>query len=142
MIKRIMLLLLAAALAAAGCAGAENSFLDSAETMLRSIADFSEKQVFSLGATGYNPDQCLLSFDFTEGNQTVIAVQGDQCRVFYKFEDHELMSLYFRMIMKFEELEKNIPSGKMLRYQVKFSEEEVYSITRTVIEKYYSWALQ
>ena len=142
MAKRFLLMFIAAILAWTGLSSAEGSFLDTAEEVLASITDLSDKQVFTLQASGYSPDLCIVQFDFTEGNQTIVAVEGDRCRLFFFFEDEELLSLLYRMIAAFDALEKQLPAGKKLQYDVRFSEEETCPITGSTIAEHFSWALK
>ncbi len=118
---------------------AEDGFLSIAEEYVRQVTDFTGKNAVVMNASGYDPNKCIISFDFTDGNQTIVAIDGNQCEVFFFFDDNELMSALFQMIMKFDEVEGRIPTGKQLEYEMRFSETEINHITSETMRKYYSW---
>ena len=118
---------------------AEDDFLSMAEEYARRVTDFTGKNAVVMHASGYDPNKCIISFDFTDGNQTIVAIDGNQCEVFFFFDDNELMSALFQMITKFDEVEAKIPAGKQLEYEMRFSETEIHHITVETTKKYYSW---
>lgn len=118
---------------------AEDGFLSTAEEYVRLVTDFTGKNAVVMSASGYDPNKCIISFDFTDGNQTIVAIDGNQCEVFFFFDDNELMSALFRMITKFDEVEARIPSGRQLEYEIRFSETEIQYISLNTMQIYFSW---
>ena len=118
---------------------AESDFLQLADSYIQKAVDCSEKESAVLSASGYDPALCIISFDFTDGNQTIIAIDDDECKVFYFFDDNEMMSVLFQMITRFDEIELLLNTGKSLQYEMRFSETEIHYITAKTIDSYYSW---
>lgn len=118
---------------------AEDGFLSTAEEYVRLVTDFTGKNAVVMSASGYDPNKCIISFDFTDGNQTIVAIDGNQCEVFFFFDDNELMSALFQMITKFDEVEARIPSGRQLEYEIRFSETEIQYISLNTMQIYFSW---
>lgn len=118
---------------------AEDGFLPIAEEYIYHVTDFAGKDSAVLSASGYSPNKCIISFDFTDGNQSIVAIDGNQCEVFYFFDDNELMSALLQMITKFGEVEARISLGKQLEYEMRFSETEIHHITSETMRKHYSW---
>ncbi len=130
--------LLFAIIISSSFAYAESDFLQLAEDYLGQVVDLSEKQSACLSATGYDPSLCIISFDFTDGNQSIVAIDADECEVFFFFDDNELMSTLFQMITLFGEVEEQLTDGKSLQYEMRFSETEIHYITSPIIEEYYT----
>lgn len=139
--KRIIGLLLVCMMLflALASADADSSFLSLSEEYIRQVTDFTEKNAVVMTASGYDSSKCIISFDFTDGNQTIVAIDGNQCEVFFFFEDNELMSALFQMIVKFDEVEARIPAGRKLEYEMRFSDTEIHHIAAETIMKYYEW---
>lgn len=95
-------------------ASADQMFLDFADTFLLELFDSSQKQSFVLSASGTSPEYSSIYFDFTDGNQTILSIDGDKCKVYAFFEDDELLSILFQMIQKFNNIESQMTSGKKL----------------------------
>ena len=117
----------------------ENDFLSLAEGLVKQVVDFSGKNTAVLSASGYDPSYCILLFNFNEGDQSISAIDGDKCEIFYFIDDDEMMSALFQMIIKFNEIESNLSSGKKLQYKLRFSDNEIQIITSETMSKYYSW---
>lgn len=118
---------------------ADNSFFAISDVYLERAIDLSDRQNVEMSASGYNPDINTISFDFTDGNQTIIAIDGDKCKVYYFFEDEELWSIVFFMITQFKAIESQLPEGKALQYELRFSETDKLFITSETLSKNYSW---
>lgn len=68
-------------------AKAEMTYFAVVETMLNEIVDCSEKQFIQLSASEYDPDTCILFIDYTEGNYSIVAVDGETAMlVYYDFQ--------------------------------------------------------
>lgn len=135
--KFIALLLMVVMVFSFNASVAESSFLELAEDYLRGVVDFSDKNSASPSASGYDPSLCIISFDFTDGNQTIVAIDADECKVFYFFDDNELMSALFQMITRFDEIDAQLTDGKRLQYEMRFSETEIHHITAKTMNTYY-----
>ena len=118
---------------------ADDSFLQLADSYIRKVADCSNKESVVMSASDYDPAFCIISFDFTDGNQTIIAIDGDECKVFYFFDDNEMMSVLFQMVTMFDEVEAQLTNGKQLQYEMRFSETEIHHITAKTMKEYYLW---
>lgn len=118
---------------------AENAFFDTSTEFIKEIIDFSSKSTIELSATNADPDVCSITFDFTDGNQTIVMVEGQECQVIYSFEDDELLSIVFHMITRFNQISSSLPEGYSLQYVLRFSETEIQYITLDTVSKYYSW---
>ena len=117
----------------------DESFITLAEEYIDQVVDLTDKNSVVLRASGYDLYECEIAFDFTDGNQTIIAGMDDQCEVFYFIDDYELMSALFQMIVMFDEIEGRLPPGRYLQYTLRFSETEVHHITSDTIKTYYTW---
>lgn len=120
-------------------ASAESDFLQLVDSYIHIVADCSDKESVVMTASGYDPALCIISFDFTEGNQSIVAIDSDECKAFFFFDDNELMSALFRMIALFDEVNAQLTNGKSLQYEMRFSETEIHHITAETINTYYSF---
>ncbi len=118
---------------------ADSTFFSVSDLYLEKVIDLSDRQNVEMSASGYNPDIYIISFDFTDGNQTIIAIDGDRCKVYYFFEDEELWNIAFFMITQFKAIESQLPTGKALQYELRFSETDKLFITSDTLNKNYSW---
>ena len=118
---------------------AESSFFDTTTEIISETVDFSSKNSIDLTATDIEPKVCSITFDFTEGNQTIVLVEESACKVYYYFDDNELLSIVFHMMTKFNQMSSVLPEGYSLQYILRFSDTEVYCITSETLSKYYSW---
>lgn len=138
--KRIVTLILCAILICSYTqACAESDFFQLVDSYIHIVADCSDKESVVMSASGYDPALCIISFDFTDGNQSIVAIDGDECKVFYFFDDNELMSILFQMITIFDEIEAQLTDGKSLQYEMRFSDTEIHYITYEIIRNYYNW---
>ena len=144
MIKLKMVSLIVASILFFTCSSAcsEEDIFSVSDEFLALASDLSEKESVVMSSSGYPESIFIISFDFTDGNQTIIAIAGEKCKVYYFFEDNELMSVLFQMILHFTEIESQIPEGHSLQYEIRFSETEIHHITPETISKYYSWTNQ
>ena len=118
---------------------ADSSFLQLADSYIHKVADCLEKESAVLSASGYDSTICIVSFDFTDGNQSIVAIDGNECKVFFYFDDNELMSALFQMITMFDDIEAQLTDGKSLQYEMRFSDTEIHFITSETIRDYYNW---
>lgn len=118
---------------------AETNFFSASIDMISEVADMSQRNTIELSTTNAYPKVCSITFDFTEGNQTIVLVEESACKVCYYFDDDELLSIVFHMITKFNQVNLVIPQGYSLQYVLRFSDTEVYYITSETLSKYYSW---
>ena len=118
---------------------AESDFLQLADSYIHIVADCSDKESVVMSASGYDSALCIISFDFTDENQTIVAIDGDECKLFYFFDDNELMSTLFQIITLFDEVNAQLNDGKSLQYEMRFSETEIHHINAQTISDYYNW---
>ena len=118
---------------------ADESFFLLSDLYLQKAVDLSDRENVEMSASGYNPDINNISFDFTDGNQTIIAIDGDRCKVYYFFEDEELWNVAFFMITQFKAIESQLPEEKALQYELRFSETDKLFITSETLSMNYSW---
>lgn len=111
-------------------AKAEMTYFAVVETMLNEIVDCSEKQFIQLSASEYDPDTCILFIDYTEGNYSIVAVDGETAMLVYPFEQDELSGCIVELLFRFDVLEEQLPNGRYLQYDLKLAEEETYHITK------------
>ena len=138
--KRMMVaILILFSIQIATFASADSIFFSLSDLYLQKAIDFSNRENVEMSASGYNPDINIISFDFTDGNQTIIAIDGDRCKVYYFFEDEELWNIAFFMITQFKAIESQLPAEKVLQYELRFSETDKLFITSDTMSKYYSW---
>lgn len=109
---------------------AEDMFFSVVETTLNEIVDCSKKQFIQLSASEYDPDACILFIDYTEGNYSIVAVDGETAMLVYPFERDELTGCIVELLFRFDALEEQLPDGKYLQYDLKLAEEETYHITK------------
>ena len=93
---------------------AESTFFDTSTEFINETIDLSSKNTIEMSATNADPDICTITFDFTDGNQTIVMVEGKECQVIYKFEDDELLSIVFHMITRFNQISSSLPDGYSL----------------------------
>lgn len=120
----------------------EKNFLELADSYLQLCTDLSSKVKWEISASEYSLAECLVSFDFTEGNQTILVIDNNLCWLYATFEDDELMSILFQMVTQFRNIESQLADGKSLVYEMRFSKTEVHYIKSDTISKYYSWLFQ
>lgn len=120
-------------------ASADEAFLDFADTFLLELFDATQKQSFVLSASGTSPLYSSVYFDFTDGNQTILSIDGDKCKVYAFFEDDELLSILFRMIQMFDNIESQMTNGKKLEFEIKFAEDDKLVLHSDNIQQYFSW---
>lgn len=123
-------------------ASADEAFLDFADTFLLELFDVSQKQSFVLSASGTSPQYSSIYFDFTDGNQTILSIDGDKCKVYAFFEDDELLSVLFRMIQRFDYIENQMTNGKKLEFEIKFAEDDKLVLHSDSIRQYFAWLEQ
>lgn len=120
-------------------AKAESNFFSVSKTLISETTDMSKKNTIELSATNADPNICSITFDFTDGNQTIVMVEGNECLVLYAFEDAELWSIVFFMMTQFKTIESQLPAGKVLQYKLHLSETEELFVTSEILSKNYSW---
>ena len=121
---------------------AEDSIIQITEEYIYKIVDFSDKSMAVMGAEGYEKEKGIILFDFTKGNHFVMAIDGNQCELFYYFNDDELMSTMIKMILEFNTISSKLPRSKTLEYEIRFSDSQTYYITPETISKYYSFVFK
>lgn len=109
---------------------AESAFFSIIEATMNEITDCSGKQFIQLSAGGYDPSACVLSIDYTEGNYSIVAVDGETAMLVYPFERDELSECIVELLFRFDTLEEQLPDGRYLQYDLKLAEEETYHITK------------
>ena len=114
-------------------------FLHLIERYLNDYVAMDGHEAIEMNTTSTVEGKSDIQFNFTEGNQTIVAVNGDKAKVFFNFTDDEMMSLVFRFILVFDEIEARLESGKHLEITLRFSETEVHHITRETLDTYYGW---
>lgn len=111
-------------------AKADMTYFAVVETTLNEIVDCSEKQFIQLSASEYDPDACVLFIDYTEGNYSIVAVDGETAMLVYPFEQDELSGCIVELLFRFDTLEEQLPDGRYLQYDLKLAEEETHHITK------------
>lgn len=117
---------------------AENSFFSIVEATMNEITDCSEKQFIQLSASGYDPSACVLSIDFTEGNYSIVAVDGETAMLVYPFEREELADCIVELLIIFNDIEGQLPAGRYLQYDLKLAEDETHHITQDTLYDFIS----
>ena len=140
--KTVFISVLSILVLACSSAITEEDIFSVSDRFLGLATVLSEKDSAVMSSSGYPDDEMIFSFDFTDGNQTIIAIAGEKCKVYYFFEDDELMSTLVQMLHKFPEIESLLPEGWSLQFEMRFSETEIHHITSETIEKYYAWMYQ
>lgn len=117
---------------------AESAFFSVVETTLNEIVDCSEKQFIQLSAEGYDPSACVLSIDFTDGNYSIVAVDGETAMLVYPFEREELADCIVELLIIFNDIEERLPTGRYLQYDLKLAEDETHHITQDTLYDFIS----
>lgn len=117
----------------------ENFFFDLVDPYIHQVIDCSEKKSIVLKSTYDREDVYQVNFDFTSGNQSLMLQEKGRCKVYYFVYDSELMSALMQMVTLFNEIENQLPKGKALEYQLRFSGDEIQYITVETISRYYPW---
>lgn len=112
---------------------AESAFFSIVEATMNEIADCSEKQFIQLSASGYDPSACVLSIDFTEGNYSIVAVDGETAMLVYPFKREELADCIVELLIIFNDIEEQLPAGRYLQYDLKLAEDETHHITQDTL---------
>ena len=114
-----------------------SDFIDYVDSFFLRIMDLSEKEAFVVNATGTSPDIGEVMFDFSEGNNTLLAIADAKCKVYAYFEHDELLSMLFHMITVFDEIDAATP-GKNLVYNIRLSDGDTFVLDSNSIAKYFS----
>ena len=118
----------------------QNEFFNLVDTYLQYTTDFSRLSVLAnLGYNGHDYNVCYISFDFREGMHVINATIDDQARLYAEFSNEELLSILYRMIAMFDEINAQVPDGYTLRYKIWVAEEDKIEISAEDISKEYNW---
>ena len=121
---------------------ADTQFIETADEYLSTMADLSGKQSFILNAKNSDPNYCTILYDFSDGNKTIISIDGDKCKVYAQFENDEMLGVLYRMLHVFNDIENTLPNGKKLEYKIRLSENRLVYLHSDNIRAYFSLQLQ
>ncbi len=138
--KKVFLIILILSLTLCSAAQAGNSFFDLCDEALGRVADPASFQSAELSASEYPEKTCILTFNLSEGNQIIIAIVDNRAKVYYQFEEEELLRILYRMIALYPELEAKVPEGYELVYTIRvFEGKGDVELTGEDIRRDYGW---
>ena len=109
---------------------AENDFFTTTEIILKEITDCSDKEFLQLSASNCDPTSCALFLNFAGEDYSIVAVDDQKALLVYPFEKGELANCIVELLLRFDDIEEQLPNGKFLQYDLKLSEESTYHITK------------
>ena len=119
----------------------DTHFFDLMEEYVKSFIDCSNIDPVDLHATSTDPKVYTMIFDFREGNNNIMSLHNEKCRIYYPVKDDELLSALIQFVPKFEEIEGHIPEDGVFEVEVYLSDDkEKIVISRdTDFAHLYSW---
>ena len=102
---------------------ADTLFIETADRYLNSVSDLSDKQSFVMDAINSKPNYCTILYDFSEGNRTIVSIDGDKCKVYAQFERDEMLGILYHMLSVFGEIDGKLPSDNELEYRIRLADD-------------------
>jgi len=123
-ILSIFLLVLFLSAGASNAFAAENQFFEITENCLREWVDCTDRMFLTMDASGYNPNECVIDFNFTEGNQSIDSIMGDRAMISFFYDDYELLYCLLMTLQNYESISAQLPEGKELVLSLRLSKDE------------------
>ena len=119
----------------------ENDFFDSVDEYVRIAIDCSNIEPINLSASHTKPNEYTILVDFREGNNNILLIHDEKCRIYYPVGDDELLSALFRFISSYEEIKNIIPVDGDLIIETFLSNDKRIIVSKGIVDTYYSWTM-
>ena len=139
--KRILsIIILLIFLANNSVALGETDFFAIMDGYVRSAVDCTNIEPVDLNASGTKQKEYSIVIDFREGNNNILLLQENKCRVFYPISDEELLCALFKFISLYDEISSLLPVDGILEIEVFLSDDkERLIISKDTMDTIYSW---
>lgn len=118
----------------------ETDFFTIMDGYVRNSIDCNDIEPVDLKASGTEPNEYSIVVDFREGNNNILFIHGEKCRVFYPIGDEELLSALFKFISWYDDISKLLPATSTLEIEVFLSDDkDRIVISEDTINKSYYW---
>lgn len=121
------------------CLG-DTDFFAIMDGYVQNTIDCNNIEPVDLKASGTESNEYSLVIDFREGNNNILFIQGEKCRVYYPIGDEELLCALFKFISLHDDISQLLPADSILEIEVFLSDDkDRIVISKDTVNNMYSW---